>query len=147
MPTRTCAICREKDDKSNLLRFVIAETGKLSFEFRLDVFFRLAGRGVYCHPSVQCLSDKHFKKRIRYGVRVSLPEDARLEVLDGLGFLRKFVEEEVSGKSLCTPLVEGSEALRKRVHNLLLSLESAIAKLNKGPRDSKDNAGKLDFLI
>ena len=51
-PVRTCAGCRQRDDKDALLRFVVRDE-----EPRLvpDIRHRLPGRGVYVHPTRECV--------------------------------------------------------------------------------------------
>ncbi len=56
--TRRCIVCREHDDKSNLLRFV-----KIDGIVQQDESQKLEGRGVWVHSSGECIK-KLVKKRI-----------------------------------------------------------------------------------
>jgi predicted RNA-binding protein YlxR (DUF448 family) len=69
MPTRTCVVCRGKDEKQNLLRLVLkGERGSAAdqcvvnatdgSEMRLclDAEQKLPGRGVYCHARAECFA-------------------------------------------------------------------------------------------
>lgn len=61
--TRSCAVCREKAEKANLLRFV-KEAGGNSFRWRLDIGAILPGRGVYLHASERCLRSRKLEKAL-----------------------------------------------------------------------------------
>lgn len=60
IPERTCVICKKKDAKSNLVRFLI-KNGIIVFDYK----YRMQGRGYYCCQTSNCISklDKWIKKR------------------------------------------------------------------------------------
>ncbi|MFO7576193.1 MAG: DUF448 domain-containing protein [Pelovirga sp.] len=51
-PQRTCVACRKSQDKSDLLRFVLAPDGQVVVDYRQH----LPGRGVYTCPTRECLA-------------------------------------------------------------------------------------------
>ena len=65
MPTRTCVICRKKDDKANLLRFVI-----INKEVVYDLNHRIKTYGFYIcnindnqHTLTKFLNSKNAKRK------------------------------------------------------------------------------------
>ena len=55
---RTCVVCRSKEDKQSLLRFVLASSAESPGEallLRLDGRQKMPGRGAYCHAALSCL--------------------------------------------------------------------------------------------
>ncbi len=62
MPIRTCVVCRKKDEKSKMIRFVIAEN-----EIVIDWGKRNLMRGYYTCNDNECLVllEKWLKKRLR----------------------------------------------------------------------------------
>ena len=72
--TRTCNVCRTKNDKKNLVRFVRNKNGEISF----DKNQKMDGRG--CYVCSECL-DKMKKSRVlnrAYKINVSESEYDRL---------------------------------------------------------------------
>lgn len=56
-PIRSCVVCRRADEKEALLRFVfVVEDGVGRAE--LDVRQVFDGRGLYCHPGIECFCNK-----------------------------------------------------------------------------------------
>ncbi|MBW1667563.1 MAG: YlxR family protein [Deltaproteobacteria bacterium] len=64
IPQRMCVVCRLKQDKKNLVRFVLDPEGRLI----RDDTGKEPGRGIYVCPSNSCLeqmSSKKFVSRLR----------------------------------------------------------------------------------
>lgn len=62
IPERTCVICKKKDAKPNLLRFVI-KNDIIVFDYKQ----KMQGRGYYCCVTSNCIDklEKWLKKRKR----------------------------------------------------------------------------------
>lgn len=60
IPIRSCVICRKKDEKSNLQRFII-EKGSIVFDEKQNMH----GRGFYHCGNLQCVEklEKWLKKK------------------------------------------------------------------------------------
>ena len=60
IPERTCVICKKKNEKSKLLRFVI-KNNVIVFDYKQ----KMQGRGYYCCGISNCLNklEKWMKKR------------------------------------------------------------------------------------
>ncbi|MBV9793872.1 MAG: YlxR family protein [Actinobacteria bacterium] len=69
-PVRTCVGCRQRAAKSSLLRLVVA--GNVIVP---DPAARLPGRGVYLHPSRECLELAQRRRALVRALRVSGPLD------------------------------------------------------------------------
>jgi predicted RNA-binding protein YlxR (DUF448 family) len=56
---RTCVVCKERDTKENLLRFVGKKISNQldGFNVELCVSGSMPGSGVYCHPTEYCFFD------------------------------------------------------------------------------------------
>jgi len=73
--TRTCVVCREKADKSQLLKFTAvkvssrtAKPGERTHEAVLDSKQKMFGRSAYCHATKSCLSSPRLEKLIMSGL-------------------------------------------------------------------------------
>lgn len=66
--SRTCTVCRKKQPRAKLLRFVANEHGHL----RVDPLKRLAGRGVYTCPGARCVGAAVQKGGFARGLRRKL---------------------------------------------------------------------------
>jgi uncharacterized protein len=64
-PVRTCVGCRERANKSELLRLVWTATG-----LRADLRQRELGRGAYLHPRADCLAEATRRRAIGRALRV-----------------------------------------------------------------------------
>ena len=60
IPERTCVICKKKNEKSNLIRFVI-KNNLIVFDYKQ----RMQNRGYYCCRTTNCKDklEKWLKKR------------------------------------------------------------------------------------
>lgn len=80
---RTCIVCREKDAKSNMLRFVIDENLNVIFDEKQ----LMEGRGAYIHCKNKCLKAlrannvilKAFKHAFRLSKDSKINVDAKLD--------------------------------------------------------------------
>ena len=68
--TRTCVGCKERAEKSSLLRLVAA--GDV---IQPDPQARLPGRGAYLHPSLECLGLAQRRRAFPRALRVTGPLD------------------------------------------------------------------------
>jgi len=82
-PVRTCVGCRERANKSDLLRVVVAEGACVP-----DHAGRLPGRGAHVHLDLQCLDLAQRRRALPRALRVPGPLD--------LTALRRYVEERGS---------------------------------------------------
>lgn len=74
MVARTCVVCRKRDAKENLLRFVASREGSLR-QVRVDANHQSEGRGAYCHS--QCLGRAVERELIR-SLRKTLPDGVQI---------------------------------------------------------------------
>lgn len=76
-PIRTCVACRVTGDKRALLRVVRTPSGEVT----VDLTGKMAGRGAYLCPSIECLVRARKEKRLSRALRAEVTEDAvrRLE--------------------------------------------------------------------
>ncbi|MFV0459358.1 MAG: YlxR family protein [Actinomycetales bacterium] len=54
-PQRTCVGCRERGDRSRLLRVVAGDASPTGVQILPDPSARAAGRGAWLHPESECL--------------------------------------------------------------------------------------------
>jgi predicted RNA-binding protein YlxR (DUF448 family) len=80
---RTCVGCRERANKSDLLRVVVVEGACAP-----DYAARLPGRGAHVHLDLQCLDLAARRRAFPRALRVPGPLD--------ITALRRYVEERVS---------------------------------------------------
>ena len=71
--TRTCVVCREKADKSQLLKFTAVSAGDvvhgmMTHEAMFDGEQKMFGRSAYCHATSECLSSPRLEKLIMSGL-------------------------------------------------------------------------------
>ena len=64
-PVRTCLGCRERVNKSDLLRLVWTSLG-----LRADVRQRELGRGAYLHPRADCLAQAARRRAVGRALKV-----------------------------------------------------------------------------
>lgn len=76
-PIRTCVACRAASDKRALLRVVRTPSGEVT----VDLTGKMAGRGAYLCPSIECLARARKEKRLSRALRADVNEEAvrRLE--------------------------------------------------------------------
>lgn len=68
--TRRCIVCREHDDKSNMLRFV-----KVDGVVQLDASQKLDGRGVWVHQNGECIKKLVKKRMLDYAFKTKVSDD------------------------------------------------------------------------
>lgn len=68
--TRRCIVCREHDDKSNMLRFV-----KVDGVVQLDASQKLDGRGVWVHQNEECIKKLVKKRMLDYAFKTKVSDD------------------------------------------------------------------------
>lgn len=68
--TRRCIVCRNHDDKSNLLRFVKTADG-----VQLDESQKLDGRGVWVHSNLDCIKKLVKKRMLDYVFKTKVSDD------------------------------------------------------------------------
>lgn len=73
---RMCAVCRQRFDKSELLRIVKFKDG----EVKIDESGRLQGRGMYICKNRQCLSQAEKRKVIERAFSVKTNPDIYREI-------------------------------------------------------------------
>ena len=70
--TRTCVVCREKAEKSQLLKFTAVRIGSgpggKTHEAVVDKEQKRFGRSAYCHNNSQCLLSPKLEKLIMSGL-------------------------------------------------------------------------------
>ncbi|MCL1913814.1 MAG: YlxR family protein [Eubacteriaceae bacterium] len=76
-PVRTCVICRDKDNKRQLLRIVRTPEKDLTF----DPSGKMNGRGAYVCAKDECLNLAKNKKRIDASLNLAAPV-GRLEEIE-----------------------------------------------------------------
>ena len=69
--TRRCICCHEHADKSEMLRFVKSQDGRVF----LDESQKADGRGVWIHRSDECRQKAKKKKLLNSAFRTSVTED------------------------------------------------------------------------
>lgn len=68
---RSCAICREKKEKKDLLRIVRRPTG----EIEIDLTGKKPGRGAYICLTEQCVSAAEKSKRLNGALKAEVPSE------------------------------------------------------------------------
>ena len=87
---RTCIVCKNKDSKANLLRFVLEESSKEGSEklneikLVYDTKKCLEGRGAYIHLKESCLSFTNIEKALRRAFRLTNNQRINLDVLNNI---------------------------------------------------------------
>ena len=67
---RSCAICREKKEKKDLLRIVRRPTG----EIEIDPSGKKSGRGAYICLNETCISNTEKSKRLNGALKADIPD-------------------------------------------------------------------------
>lgn len=80
---RSCAICREKKEKKDLLRIVRRPTG----EVEIDPTGKMPGRGAYICRTEECISAAEKSKRLNSALKAEVPDSV-------YGEIRKFINDE-----------------------------------------------------
>ncbi|MCR4925665.1 MAG: YlxR family protein [Clostridiales bacterium] len=71
IPLRKCSGCGEMKPKKELVRVVRSPEGEVS----LDLDGRMAGRGAYVCPNIQCLNKARKAKRFERSLDCSIPDE------------------------------------------------------------------------
>lgn len=71
MVVRTCIGCRERAAAEELVRFVLADSGKIL----VDEGKSLPGRGAHLHPTTQCLEQAERRKAFYRALKSLKPVD------------------------------------------------------------------------
>ncbi len=71
MVVRTCIGCRQRAAATELVRFVLADSGKLL----VDEGKSLPGRGAHLHPTTQCLEQAERRKAFYRALKSQKPVD------------------------------------------------------------------------
>jgi predicted RNA-binding protein YlxR (DUF448 family) len=86
VPLRTCASCRSKRAKRDMVRIVRTPDG----EVKVDITGKLSGRGVYFCPDLKCwrygLSESRLSK-LEYALRGPVSAEAREILLESFSSL------------------------------------------------------------
>lgn len=73
---RSCAICREKKEKKDLLRIVRRPTG----EIEIDPSGKKSGRGAYICLNETCISNTEKSKRLNGALKADIPDSIYQQV-------------------------------------------------------------------
>ena len=76
---RTCMVCKKKDSKANLLRFVLEDL-KLIYDAKKCH----EGRGTYIHNNKECLDSLGIQKKLKKAFRINENVNLNLEILESL---------------------------------------------------------------
>ena len=68
---RSCAVCREKKEKKDLLRIVRRPTG----EVEIDPTGKKSGRGAYICKSAECIGLAKKSKRLNVALKTEVPDE------------------------------------------------------------------------
>ena len=71
IPMRTCLGCREQRAKKELIRVVKNKDG----EFFIDRTGKLAGRGAYICPDIECFNKAKKAKRLERAFESQIPDE------------------------------------------------------------------------
>lgn len=74
--TRMCVACRQHADKSELVRFVKTDGDNVV----LDASGKLPGRGVWLHPTAECVAKTKKKRLLSAHFHMNVPD----EILRGI---------------------------------------------------------------
>ena len=80
---RSCIVCRQVKDKSDLLRIVRKPDGEIA----LDVTGREAGRGAYVCKDGECMGAMAKKRALARAFKQEIPQDAYDKLLREYGSL------------------------------------------------------------
>lgn len=131
-PQRTCVACRKTQDKSDLIRFVLAPDGQVVVDYRQH----LPGRGVYTCPTRECLALAVKKNSFRRSFTApaapvtvaGLQEQVRMALVQRIAGLVKMARK--SGQ-----LISGSnqvlDALKRQSPALVLLAQDIAATMGQ----------------
>ena len=83
VPMRSCIVCRQVKDKSDLLRIVRKPDGEIA----LDVTGREAGRGAYVCRHGECMSTMEKKRALARAFKQEVTQDVYDKLLREYGSL------------------------------------------------------------
>ncbi len=90
IPQRTCAGCREKRAKRELIRIVRTHNNGVE----IDLSGKKPGRGAYLCPKLECWELGIKKNRLEYALRVKITLENREQLLkDGAELLKGYLLE------------------------------------------------------
>lgn len=73
---RSCAVCREKKEKKDLLRIVRRPTG----EVEIDPTGKKSGRGAYICLSEDCVKTAEKSKRLNGALKTEVPDEVYQQI-------------------------------------------------------------------
>ena len=146
IPKRSCAICRAKAEKSDLIRIVKSPDGRPV----VDVMKKLPGHGVYICPDIDCIEKAKKSGSLAHSLGVNIGDDfwneleesaktfgvnPALKIRSVLGLSRK------SGN-----LIIGTDNIDREKRKLLVLTASDCSEAVKSFADSHENIA-LDMNI
>ena len=75
---RSCAICREKRDKKDLLRIVRMPNGTIE----LDLTGKKPGRGAYICANVECIQKAQKTKRLEASLKSEIENEIYVQAME-----------------------------------------------------------------
>ena len=99
--TRTCVVCREKAEKSQLLKFTAVQIAEklnsgMTHEAVFDAGQKKFGRSAYCHANSQCLSSPKLERLIMSGLNRRRQTDKPSKRIDRSGLELQIAEMKSS---------------------------------------------------
>lgn len=85
VPQRSCIVCRQSKDKSELVRIVQSADGTLS----VDATGKAQGRGAYVCKSDACIADLTKKRALSRAFKRDVPQQAYDEITKALKDLKE----------------------------------------------------------
>ena len=76
VPMRSCIVCRQQKDKSELLRIVRSSDGAVA----IDTTGKAQGRGAYICKTGECMSNAVKKRALGRAFKQQLPDDVYEEL-------------------------------------------------------------------
>lgn len=137
VPERTCAGCRQRDDRDALVRFVLGPDGRLV----ADATRRLPGRGASAHPRRSCIEAAARRGGFSRAFRAPVEADADALAAQLVAQLERRIEGLLLAAKRAGRLVLGTEAVRsemRRDGRLLLVVAADAA----GRRDEIERAAE-----
>jgi predicted RNA-binding protein YlxR (DUF448 family) len=128
---RTCAGCRRRAAREELLRFVADERGHLRFDARQ----RLAGRGAYACPDSRCLARalaKGFARSLRRRLAAEQPERLASSVRAALGETQRELERQALADGRGRRAAAGVLVTEPRLGRRLALLAQQARRLGEG---------------
>ncbi len=121
---RSCVVCRKREDKDSLVRFVKSGTRK----FSLDLLKIKNGRGAYCHLDLKCLLAKNVERSLIFSLNKRVKTNRR--DLDSIVYV---IRQALKNK-------EELNSLKQKAPSVIKKLEQII---NKSHNVGKKNSIRL----